>query len=248
MLACGHIFHADCVKKLLRHRWSTLRISFEFMACPACKHPIEELSHCEPLQIELSKLLRLKEQVQELATNVAQRAEDLYLEPVNDQLSRWYKRPQEYVLQKCAFYQCHSCSKPFYGGQKECEDELADAEVPITAKDLICKECSIKKLGGGQLKCEIHGVKYITWKCYKCCKEALYFCHGTSYLCADHHHGTIIEHILDCGGVDCPLGVPHPPASNDPLKSMYPLGCSMCRKTDLISQEVELDKREWDVV
>ena len=36
-LSCGHIFHATCVKDLLKHRWSTLRISFDFMACPACK-------------------------------------------------------------------------------------------------------------------------------------------------------------------------------------------------------------------
>lgn len=34
----------------------------------------------------------------------------------------------------------------------------------------------------------------------------------------------------DCGGVNCPLGVAHPPASNDPFKAMYPLGCSLCRK------------------
>ena len=29
--------------------------------------------------------------------------------------------------------------------------------------------------------------------------------------------------------MNCPLGVPHPSASRDPLKSMFPLGCSLCR-------------------
>ena len=35
--------------------------------------------------------------------------------------------------------------------------------------------------------------------------------------------------LEDCGGVDCPLGVPHPPASHNAMKAMYPLGCSLCR-------------------
>ena len=36
-LLCGHTFHADCVLKLLRHKWNTLKISFAFMNCPTCK-------------------------------------------------------------------------------------------------------------------------------------------------------------------------------------------------------------------
>ena len=36
-LGCGHIFHANCVRNLLQHRWSTLRITFAFMDCPQCK-------------------------------------------------------------------------------------------------------------------------------------------------------------------------------------------------------------------
>lgn len=40
-LRCGHIFHANCVNELLRHKWSSLRISFAFMSCPSCKQPID---------------------------------------------------------------------------------------------------------------------------------------------------------------------------------------------------------------
>ena len=33
-LGCGHFFHEECVEQLLKHRWSTMQISFAFMACP----------------------------------------------------------------------------------------------------------------------------------------------------------------------------------------------------------------------
>ena len=108
-LECGHIFHANCVKELLKHRWSTLRISFEFMACPACKHPINQLSHCEPLQFEIEKINVLKTQVQEMALKVSQKPELVDLEQVSDSQSEWYGKPQEFVMAKCAFYQCFDC-------------------------------------------------------------------------------------------------------------------------------------------
>ena len=36
-LGCGHVFHANCVRLLLGHKWTTLRISFGYLDCPACK-------------------------------------------------------------------------------------------------------------------------------------------------------------------------------------------------------------------
>ena len=33
-LGCGHLYHASCVEQLLKHRWSTMQISFAFMTCP----------------------------------------------------------------------------------------------------------------------------------------------------------------------------------------------------------------------
>ena len=36
-LGCGHVFHANCVLELLKHRWASLRITFAFMNCPQCK-------------------------------------------------------------------------------------------------------------------------------------------------------------------------------------------------------------------
>ena len=40
-LDCGHEFHLGCVEQLLGHKWNTVRISFSFMQCPACKVEIK---------------------------------------------------------------------------------------------------------------------------------------------------------------------------------------------------------------
>ena len=241
-LSCGHIFHANCVKMLMKHRWSTLRISFEFMACPECKHPIDQVSHCEPIQFEIEKINELKIQVQEMAVKISQKPELVDLDPVSDPQSEWYNKPQEFVMAKCAFYQCHECSKPFYGGQIDCGRDLNTAET-MSKEDLICKDCNIKQIGGGNATCAIHGSQYIAWKCYMCCREALYLCSGTMYLCEYHHRGDVWYNpktkVEDCGGVNCPLGVNHPPASKDPMKSNYPLGCSLCRKTEKLGKDAK---------
>ena len=39
-LACGHIFHIDCILKRLKIRWITPRIVFGFLQCPTCKAKI----------------------------------------------------------------------------------------------------------------------------------------------------------------------------------------------------------------
>ena len=41
LLKCGHVFHVNCVVELLKHKWTTLRITFAFMNCPLCNKPIE---------------------------------------------------------------------------------------------------------------------------------------------------------------------------------------------------------------
>lgn len=40
-LSCCHVFHSDCLAQLLEHKWTTLRITFAFMACPKCKEPLK---------------------------------------------------------------------------------------------------------------------------------------------------------------------------------------------------------------
>ena len=160
---------------------------------------------------------------------VSEKSELIDMQPCSDPHSPWFNKHQEYVLAKCAFYQCNDCAKPFYGGLIDCERDLSDDMANKRKEDLVCKKCTLKQMGGGQYDCKIHGHQHIIWKCHKCCREATYYCGGMSYLCDMHHDaGGPIE---DCGGIDCPLGVPHPPANHNPKLSLYPLGCSLCKSS-----------------
>ena len=36
-IACGHVFHANCLYMMLKHRWTTSKITFGYLDCPSCK-------------------------------------------------------------------------------------------------------------------------------------------------------------------------------------------------------------------
>ena len=109
-------------------------------------------------------------------------------------------------------------------------------------EDLVCQKCISKEFGAGQTNCEKHGQAQIDWKCQFCCNIALYHCFGTTYFCypchEDWNHGRGVT-VKDCHGVNCPLGIAHPPANKNVHKgAVYPLGCGICRseKLDLLKK------------
>ena len=116
----------------------------------------------------------------------------------------------------------------------------------------------MKAYGAGQNDCEKHGRQQIDWKCMFCCNVALFHCFGTHYFCKRCHDEWLTPpynhvELRDCNGVNCPLGVPHPPASADHTKSVFPLGCGLCRsdrlcemrENDMLVQEVALAPIEY---
>ena len=60
------------------------------------------------------------------------------------------------------------------------------------------------------------------------------------YYCDDCHsksHKKI--QLQDCHGINCPLGIAHPPPNSNPRKGgVFPLGCGICR-----SEKLELLER-----
>ena len=134
-LKCGHRFHLGCVRQLLGHKWSTLRISFGFMLCPQCKAEIKAAE----LDVELESLNALKVQIEQQALKVA-RSQGL------DRDERLNGQTDEAALlalamQQCTFYQCTKCEKPYFGGMQDCQAQLGLEESSTTKEDLLCKEC-----------------------------------------------------------------------------------------------------------
>ena len=39
-LTCGHVFHANCLLRLLSMRWTSLKVTFGYLDCPSCKQDI----------------------------------------------------------------------------------------------------------------------------------------------------------------------------------------------------------------
>ena len=123
-LGCGHIFHAGCVRELLRHRWSTKRITFNFMRCPTCKRVIEGTDHVPEVRQELGQMNILKLQIarealMELKVELFLDSHDIE-EKVSDPKSRYYKNPHEYALSVSEFYECNRCKAPYFGGFINC--------------------------------------------------------------------------------------------------------------------------------
>ena len=250
-LGCGHVFHANCVLKLLQHRWSTLKISFGFMACPSCKQSITE-NRCEEIKTEMDSLKELRTQIEKIALEVAENQALANDERLKQEGGHYEGNLLELAMHTCAFYQCNDCKKPYFGGMIDCQRQLG-VEENAKKENLRCKSCQLKAYGAGQKECDKHGEEQIDWKCMYCCSVALFCCFGTHYFCERCHDeycdNDEVVKIRDCKGKNCPLGVPHPPASDDYTKSTYPLGCGLCRsdhladmhENDILVQEVSMD-------
>ena len=158
------------------------------------------------------------------------------------------------ALHSCSFFECYDCKKPYFGGMVDCQQQLG-MEENTKKENLRCKDCQLKAYGAGVGHCEKHGTAHIDWKCSYCCSVAMWHCFGTTYMC-DKCHSTdpYGGKLHDCGGKNCPLGMPHPPADKDPKKSTFPLGCGLCRSDRLaelrqnnsLVQEVTIQPIEFE--
>ena len=234
-LGCGHVFHVGCIVQLLESGYPTLRMSFGFMSCPSCKAPIDVFD-CEPIARVLGPLVGMKKRVEKMALKHAE-AEGLFEDNrINTVGDHFFGKPLEYALHRCAFYKCNGCKKPYFGGLIDCM-QAAQNDADKTEEDLMCKDCLVKEMGVGQTTCAKHGKKQIDWKCMYCCSTALFHCFGTHFMCNPCHElvcrGLPVP-LRDCHGVNCPLGIAHPPPCHDPRKGgVFPLGCGICRSEKL---------------
>ena len=61
--------------------------------------------------------------------------------PVMTPGARWFQKEKEFLLSKFAFYECNSCSKPFYGGKADCERDL-NLQETLKKEDMLCRACT----------------------------------------------------------------------------------------------------------
>ena len=122
-LTCGHFFHGECLRQLVRHRWSTQRFTFVFMLCPTCKQPIDGIDHFKDIRIELFRVKTLKRLIEQESMKEFHydgRDNEGRVENPND---RFYKKPGEFAMHSSEFYECSSCSVPFFGGYVNCQGD-----------------------------------------------------------------------------------------------------------------------------
>jgi E3 ubiquitin-protein ligase MYCBP2 len=71
---------------------------------------------------------------------------------------------------KLAYYMCFKCTKPYFGGMKDCLVN-ANEKVAFNPEELVCGVCVAESLGG-EANCKTHGNDYIEYKCRFCCSIA----------------------------------------------------------------------------
>ena len=235
-LACGHVFHVNCIVGLLKAGCATLRLNFDFLKCPLCRDCQIDLFTIEEIAAELRPLVSLKAKVEKMAISNCE-AQGVFSDRKADLEvgGAYHGRRLDLAMKSCTFYKCHDCQKPYFGGLIDCAQQM-DLESRQKAEDLKCQECLAKELGAGSTECAKHGKIQIDWKCMYCCSVALFCCFGTHYMCDPCHsrYNWGIMPLKDCHGVDCPLGIAHPRPHNDPRKGgVFPLGCGICRSEKL---------------
>ena len=257
-LSCGHVFHANCIGMLLQHKQSTIRITFGYLDCPSCKAEMAIDYYVPILSDLLSTELAYKRRITQLAIETAKKEGHDKTGRVVTPGDAYFGQLEAYAMHFCTFYECNDCKEPYFGGMQDCEQAM-QSEDKTRKEDLLCKSCAWKALGLGSNMCEKHGNEFIDFKCMYCCSIGLFVCcKGRYYFCQPCHNdimnGGKHKARTDCtGGPGCPLGIPcHPKADDDPKKSAFAIGCSLCRseKLALISQNdqatngVNIEKRE----
>ena len=100
-----------------------MRITFAFMSCPSCKQPIEA-DHVYEVHDEVLKLMELRSELQVKGMKIA-RQQHLDKDPrLTTEGDFYFGNLMAFVEAKVCWYMCSKCSKPYFGGLIDCEQEL----------------------------------------------------------------------------------------------------------------------------
>ncbi|KAK3592706.1 hypothetical protein CHS0354_037840 [Potamilus streckersoni] len=232
-LACGHVLHLHCTKRVIAARWDGPRITFRFTLCPLCQKAMEH-----PLLTDILKPIRiLYDEVKRMALTRLKYDGLQNTESISTPGAPFYQDPEGFSINKYAYYICFQCQKPYFGGEARCDEQ--DFVENHKKEDFVCARCS---QSNSQI-CAKHGIDYLEYKCRYCCSMARFHCFGTTHFCdachTNHTHLTQLpkDKLPRCPagpvgkqleGSACPLGISHPPTGDE-----FALGCGLCN--DLMS-------------
>ena len=69
-------------------------------------------------------------------------------ERINTPGDYFFNRVMLWAETKICFYECAECSKPYYGGLIDCEQEMGMQDT-TRREDLVCRECLTVKMSFG---------------------------------------------------------------------------------------------------
>jgi len=232
-LACGHVFHQDCILNQLNAGWTGLRISFQFLRCAVCRKQIAllppvENEDAEPRAQILSKL----QEMEAFSGRISDMIDKIVQEHKDD--------AEELNPLKMVFYTCFKCKNPYYAGTMDCA-----AQLDIAEENLVCPACLEKSLeqravtnqNGGP--CSIHGSQYGSFKCNRCCSFAVWQCSQFDFYCDPCHEGLASP---ACPGKDCHIKVPH--ELNH--AGVFMIACKACEFGDTLDRFDENAQRPGD--
>mmetsp|Transcript_8858 Transcript_8858/g.1264 ORF Transcript_8858/g.1264 Transcript_8858/m.1264 type:complete len:166 (+) Transcript_8858:1299-1796(+) len=160
---------------------------------------------------------------------------DARLNDPND--PNYYQQPEKYAFDRFSYYECYECKGIYFGGKKECEQNLDRDDYKI--EELVCPKCAAVGVEGAD--CPTHGKDFIEFKCKFCCSISAWFCWGTTHFCDDCHtrqnKGDYLNRkakseLPKCLGKGrCPLKIEHPPNGEE-----FAMGCAVCRNLSINSQ------------
>eukprot|EP00347_Sterkiella_histriomuscorum_P011491 403372252 len=248
-MRCNHMFHEECLYKILQNKWSGNRVNFGFMNCPICSQLMESENSVK-IQSIILELQNTKQHVEQLAQNRAERegvftAEE-YLIKYTDPT---YEQQVEYAMHKLAIYKCHDCQAYYCGGRRDCEAELDEAKQP-KPEDILCIVCTSYRYEILDDNCVHHGDEYIEYKCQFCCETAVWYCWGGTRMCEPCHNiaGENIPKI--CNENTCPYKGQHPENGKH-----HSFGCNLCKiletekveipqETMIVEQQLEVQNNQ----
>ena len=167
-LDCKHIFHADCLIRVIKDKWSGPRINFQFTKCPSCKTTISWF-HKETARL-IRDALALEKNIEKMALQRAKhegidKDDRLKDPPYSGDL-------QSYAVARLSYYMCFKWKNPYFGGLKSWENNQQQNAEKFKPEELVWAAWSADAVGGGIKDCKLHGRDYIEFKWKFCCRVA----------------------------------------------------------------------------